>query len=265
MVHLSAVPGITEGVTVMIDEETRRKLRELKMDAFVDALDSQEASINNYVSMDFDQRLTIAVDEFYATKNRESAKRLNHLAKFRYPEADLMTLYYEGRPINKNEIVALGTCGYINTATNLVINGYTGSGKTHLSCALGKEACRRLHRTKYIRMPDLLELLNTAMELNHSISSTVTKLSNYHLLIIDEWLVDIPSEREVRFLLEIFEKRYDQWPTIFDTQYKTSEWHARLGGGVIADAILDRIVHNCKTINLGSANMRALFAGRVTT
>lgn len=246
----------------MINEETRRKLRELGLEAFVEALDNQEASLSNYVSLDFDQRLTIAVDEFYATRNHEKYKRFSRLAKFRYPEADLGTLYYEGRPIDKNEIVALGTCGFINTATNLVINGYTGSGKTHLSCAIGKEACRRLHRTKYIRMPHLLETLNLAMEQNHSISSAVTKLSNYHLLIIDEWLVDIPSEREVRFLLEIFEKRYDQWPTIFGTQYKTSEWHPRLGGGVIADSILDRIVHNCVTINLGKANMRALFAGR---
>lgn len=257
---MSEVLNTMEEVTPMINEETRRKLRELGLDGLVEALDSQEASLNNYVSLDFDQRLTIAIDEFYAVKNRDRAKRLIHLAKFRYPDADLSALYYEGRPINKNEIVALGTCGFINNATNLVINGFTGSGKTHLSCALGKEACLRLHRTKYIRMPELLESLNLAMEMNHSISRMVKKLSNYHLLIIDEWLVDIPSEREVRFLLEIFEKRYDQWPTIFGTQYKTSEWHPRLGGGVIADAIMDRIVHNCMTINLGKANMRALFA-----
>ena len=153
----------------MINEETRRKLRELGLDGLVEALDSQEASLNNYVSLDFDQRLTIAIDEFYAVKNRDRAKRLMHLAKFRYPDADLSALYYEGRPINKNEIVALGTCGFINNATNLVINGFTGSGKTHLSCALGKEACLRLHRTKYIRMPELLESLNLAMEMNHSI------------------------------------------------------------------------------------------------
>ena len=257
-----AAPSITEEVLLMISEETRRKLRELGMDAFVDALDNQEANLNNYVTLDFDQRLMIAVDEFYASKNRDRAKRLMHLAKFRFPDADLGALYYEDRPINKNEIVALGTCGYISTSTNLVINGYTGSGKTHLSCALGREACRRLHRTKYTRMPELLESLNLAMEMNHSISRMVKKLSNYHLLIIDEWLVDIPSEREVRFLLEVFEKRYDQWPTLFVTQYKTTEWHARLGGGVIADAIMDRIVHNCITINLGKTNMRALFASR---
>ena len=141
-----------------------------------------------------------------------------------------------------------------------MVNGFTGSGKTHLACALGKEACRHLHRTRYIRMPDMLEMLNLAEQTNQSIANAITKLSNYHLLIVDEWLLDIPSDKEDKYLLEIFERRYDQWPTIFCSQYKTSEWHPRLGGGVIADAIMDRIVHNAVTINSGKMNMRELLA-----
>ena len=114
-------------------------------------------------------------------------------------------------------------------------------------------------------MPDLLEMFNLAEQTGRSISSTVTKLANYHVLIIDEWLLDIPSEREIKYLLEVFEKRYDQWPTIFCTQYKISEWHPRLGGGVIADAILDRIVHNSEIINLGSKNMREFYSAHSLT
>lgn len=106
----------------------------------------------------------------------------------------------------------------------------------------------------------MLEMLNLAVQSGSSISSTVTKLSNYHLLIVDEWLLDIPSDQEDKYLLEIFERRYDQWPTIFCSQYKTSEWHPRLGGGVVADAILDRIVHNSMTINTGKLNMREFMA-----
>ena len=68
-------------------------------------------------------------------------------------------------------------------------------------------------------MPDMLEMFNLARETGKGITSVVTKLSNYHVLIIDEWLLDIPSEKEVKYLLEIFEKRYDAWPTIFCTQY----------------------------------------------
>ena len=88
----------------------------------------------------------------------------------------------------------------------------------------------------------------------------VKRYSTYHLLIVDEWLVEIPSEMEVKYLLEIFEIRYDLHPTIFCTQYKQSEWHPRLGGGVMADAIMDRIVHNADTVDLGKVNMRELLA-----
>ena len=72
--------------------------------------------------------------------------------------------------------------------------------------------------------------------------------------------MEIPSEMEVKYLLEIFEIRYDLHPTIFCTQYKQSEWHPRLGGGVMADAIMDRIVHNADTVDLGKVNMRELLA-----
>jgi DNA replication protein DnaC len=99
-------------------------------------------------------------------------------------------------------------------------------------------------------------MFNLAEQTGRSISSTVTKLANYHVLIIDEWLLDIPSEKEIKYLLEVFEKRHDQWPTIFCSQYKISEWHPRLGGGVIADAILDRLVHTSYRIELKGESLR---------
>lgn len=101
-----------------------------------------------------------------------------------------------------------------------------------------------------------MENLNLTEQTGGSISWAVTRLANYHMLIVDEWLLDIPSETEQKYLLEIFEKRYDMWPTIFCTQYKISEWHPRLGGGVLADAIMDRIVHNSIIISSGKYNMR---------
>lgn len=244
----------------MIGDETRRKLREMGLDALIEALDTQASDPATYDFMSFEERLGLAVDECYQTKRADRAKRLFRCAKLRYPNADINTMYYEDRDINRNEILQLGTCKFIETNTNIIINGFTGSGKTHLACALGKESCRHLHRTRYIRMPDLLEMLNLAMQEDNGISRIITKLANYHLLIIDEWLLEIPSETEDKYLLEIFEKRYDQWPTIFCSQYKTSEWHARLGGGVVADAVMDRIIHNSKTINSGSKNMREFLA-----
>ena len=245
---------------MMLNDETRRKLRELGLDALVEAVDAQDNDPATYTVMSFEDRLGLAVDECYLTKQNDKARRLLRYAKLRYPNADINTMYFDGRDINRNEIIQLGTCRFIDTRTNIIINGFTGSGKTHLACALGKEACRHLHRTRYIRMPDMLEMLNLAEQTNQSIANAITKLSNYHLLIVDEWLLDIPSDKEDKYLLEIFERRYDQWPTIFCSQYKISEWHPRLGGGVIADAIMDRIVHNAVTINSGKMNMRELLA-----
>lgn len=244
----------------MINDESRRKLRELQLDYMVDALDDQENSLSSYLNMSFDERLNLLIDVCYANKMADRAKRLAKCARLRYPNADINTMYYEGRDLDQNTILSLGTCSFINTHQNVIINGFTGSGKTHLACALGREACRHLHRTRYIRMPELLETLNLAMETKNSISSAVTKFTNYHLLIIDEWLLEPPTDKEDRYLLEILEKRYDQWPTIFCSQYKVGEWHSRLGGGVIADSIMDRIVHNSITINTGKTNMREFLA-----
>ena len=252
---LYAEQSITE-VSAMLNDETRRKLREMQMDALIEAFDEQEKNIATYAEFSFEKRITFAVDQCYATKNAARVKRLLNGAKLRFPDADVNTLCYEARGLNKDQILTLTTGSYFTRATNIVVNGPTGSGKTYLGCALGKEACRNLHRTRYYRMPEMLEMLNLAEHKGQGISRAVTKLANYHLLILDEWLLDVPSERECKYLLEIFEKRYDKWPTIFCSQYKQGEWYSRLGGNTMAEAVMDRIVHNCAVIYSGDVNMR---------
>lgn len=240
----------------MISDESKRKLRELGMDDLVEALHSQDVNQPAYSVLSFEERIDIAIDDFYNRKIAARANRLLKGAKLRFPDADITTMYYEGRELNRNQILELSTGNYFFNNQNIIINGFTGSGKTHIACALGKEACRRLHRTRYIRMPELLETLNLTEQMGSGISKAVTRFSNFHLLIIDEWLLEIPTEVEQKYLLEILEKRYDQWPTVFCSQYKVSEWHPRLGGGVLADAIMDRIVHKAEIVSAGKYNMR---------
>ncbi len=244
----------------MLNDESRRKIRELKIDELVDILDDQEQRLDIYASMSFDDRLSLAIDELYLRKNNKRAKRLISTAKLRYPAADINTLILEPRKLNKNRMLALASETYLMEARNIIINGYTGAGKTYLACAIAKEACRRLHKTRYVRLPKLLEEFNLATQTGSGISKLLKRYSSYHMLVLDEWLVEIPSEMEVKYLLEIFEVRYDLYPTIFCTQYKQAEWHPRLGGGVMADAIMDRIVHNADTVDLGKVNMRELLA-----
>ncbi|MBQ5961137.1 MAG: ATP-binding protein [Firmicutes bacterium] len=242
----------------MLNEESRRKIRELKLNELIDILDDQDGRPDVYAQMSFDDRLSLVLDELYHRTNSNRAKRLIKGAKLRYPTADINTLILEPRGLSKNRMLALSSESYFMDARNIIINGYAGAGKTFLACAIAKEACRRLHKARYIRLPMLLEEFNLATHTGSGISKLIKRYSSYHLLIVDEWLVEIPSEVEVKYLLEIFEVRYDLHPTVFCTQYKQAEWHPRLGGGVMADAIMDRIVHNADTVDLGRVNMRAL-------
>jgi len=245
----------------MISDETKRKVRELGLDELIDILEIQDDNPMLYAGMAFDERINMAIDSLYQQKNNSRTKRLIKQAKFRFSDADVNTIYYADRGLNKNQIIELSTCQYIRNNSSLILNGFAGSGKTFLACALGKSACRQLYRVRYIRMPDLLELRDEAVAEGHGISKILKMFSNYHLLLLDEWLMSDLSDEEVHFILELIEKRYDSKSTIFCAQYKVSDWHSRLGGGTLADAILDRIVHNSIRIDTGKLNMREHFSG----
>jgi DNA replication protein DnaC len=109
-------------------------------------------------------------------------------------------------------------------------------------------------------MQDLLALRDEATLTVKGVSKLIKQFSNYTLLLLDEWLIDELSEDELKFIYEIFERRHETASTIFCTQYKKEDWHARLGGEVHADAIMDRIVHNMTWIYSGELNMRAFKA-----
>ena len=162
----------------------------------------------------------------------------------------------EERRLDRSVIAGLDAGNYLEQRLNVVFQGATGSGKSHLLCALVKFACRARYRAVYVRMPDLAEQVTVASNKPGGVPKLVRKYATYNLLAIDEWLVDKPDELFKRFLLELMELRYDTVSTAFATQLATKEWHRQLGGDTIADTILDRIVHNAIWINTGEYNMR---------
>lgn len=110
----------------MINEETQRKLRNMKMEPLVEALQNQQSDLESYAPLDFDSRLTLAIDECYSVKLDDRIRRLTHIAKFRYPDADVHTLIMQGRGFSREEILGYASCGYIERHKNLIINGFTG-------------------------------------------------------------------------------------------------------------------------------------------
>lgn len=243
----------------MINEETRRKLREMCLEDMITALDQQNRD-PAYASLPFDDRLKILVDYAYQEKYNGKVKRLHKQAKFRIPSADLTDIYYTDRGLDKSLLLELGTCQFIRTNSNVIFQGFTGSGKSYLACCLGKQACRQGIRTRYIRLPDLLMLRDEATSGRQGTGKLLTKFSHYSLLILDEWLFEDLSEAELHFLFELVERRHDATSTVFCTQYKLENWHSRLGGGILADSIMDRIVHKAVHVYAGNMNMRELLA-----
>jgi DNA replication protein DnaC len=239
----------------MMNEETRRKLREMNICEMATALDIQEQD-PNYVALAFDVRLQMAVDYLYQEKYNGRIQRLIKQSKFRIPNADMNSVIYNGRGLDQNAILELSTCQFINRSSHVILQGFTGSGKTYLACALGKQACKQRIRTRYIRLPDILMEHDEARLVSMAKAKLLKKYCGYGLLVIDEWLLEDVSDEEQHFLFELIERRHDAASTIFCTQYRKADWHARLGGGIHADAIMDRIVHNAVWIETGDINMR---------
>lgn len=245
----------------MIDEETRRKLRELNMGEMVEALEAQDAD-RTTAAVPFDERVRMMVDYAYEAKRQSSVKRLVQRARLRFPDAEMGEVIYEGRGIDGILIREAGTCQFMDSASNVVIEGCTGTGKSYLACCLAKQACKRRRSARYIRLPDLLMERDELAATERSNAKILRKYARYELLVIDEWLTEDVDDLEISFLFELVERRYAEKSTVLCTQYTPAEWHGRLGGGVQADAMVDRLVHGSIRIDLGNVNVRKLLAER---
>lgn len=133
-------------------------------------------------------------------------------------------------------------------------------GKRYLACCLAKQACRMRRSARYIRLPDLLMERDELAATERSNAKILRKYARYEILVLDEWLTEDVNDVDISFLFELIERRYAAKSTVLCTQYTPAEWHGRLGGGVQADAMVDRLVHGAVRIDLGDVNVRKLLA-----
>jgi DNA replication protein DnaC len=136
-----------------------------------------------------------------------------------------------------------------------MITGPTGVGKTWIACALAQKACREGYTALYLRLPKLLQELPIAKG-DGSYTKLLTRLARIDVLILDDWGLSRLMAEQRRDLLEILEDRYDSRSTIVTSQLPMDKWHDSIGDPTLADAILDRLVHNAYKINLKGASMR---------
>lgn len=253
--HLSEVHHIME--ETQMNRDTYEKIVALRLPGMAKTYLEQE-EMEDILQLTFDQRLELLVDAEVDSQRIHKIERLINNAHFAESKASITQIkYYADRHLDREQILSLATNEYIKKHENVLIIGATGAGKSYIGCALGVEACNSGLKVKYIRLPDLL----SELELSRIQGTYKNKIKQYEkcdLLILDEWLLVNTSNIEQQDILEVLEKRYRIHSTILCSQFDVGGWHSKLGGGALADAILDRIVPKSHTIKiLGDKSMRS--------
>lgn len=240
----------------MINAATINKLIEMRLTTMADAFRYQ-LNDGKFKELSFEERVGIMVDQEWAKRRNNKLLRLIKKAEFRYPNASIEDIeYHADRKLDRTQILRLSGCSYIEEKRNLIIMGASGNGKSYMACAFGVAACRNYYTTKYVRLPDLLDELAVAR--GEGIYKKVMKqYKKISLLILDEWLLTPLKPTQAMDLLEIIEARHQNASSIFCTQFSPGGWHEKIGEATLADAILDRIVHDSYTIFIdGRVSMR---------
>ena len=240
----------------MLNEQTIEKLNNLRLHSMVKAF-REQAEDPAAAGLSFDDRFGLIVDRQWLDRKNAQIARLTKSATFKFSRATVENIeYHADRKLNKDLILQLAMGNYIANKNNVIVLGASGAGKSYMGCALGTTACRQLIKTKYIRLPELLEDLHIARG-EGRYKKVLASYKKYQLLIIDEWLIRPLTDGQTAELFEIVESRYGEASTIFIAQSAPAGWYQMIGEGRIADAILDRIVHNSHEILIeGEISMR---------
>lgn len=239
----------------MLHEPTIEKLRTLHLGAMATAWQTQREDPKIH-DLDFDSRFGLLVDaEHMARDNKRLARALRE-AKLRLPNACIEDIdFAPKRELDRTLLRQLGSAAWIRLHANVIVTGATGTGKSYLACALAVAACRAGMRALYRRVPRLLEELALA-HADGTYTRLLGRLAKADLLVLDDWGIAPLRDQERRDMLEILEDRHGVRSTVVTSQLPVEKWHDYLGDPTIADALLDRVVHNAHRIKLKGPSRR---------
>lgn len=238
----------------MLTEQTLEKLYDMRLTGMADAFkDQQVQTAMNELS--FDERFAFLVDQHWTWKEDRRMKTLLRKARLKDNACIEDIDYRTPRGIDKSVILKLSGCDWIKNAQNIIITGPTGVGKTYLACAMANRACRKGMAALYKRTPRLFQEIAVARA-----DGTYPKLMNQLLktkvLILDDFCITPMKDDERKDLLEVIEDRQGLASTIISTQIPMKNWFESIGDPTMADAILDRLIHNAHKVELKGESMR---------
>jgi len=203
----------------------------------------EQLSMPDITGLSFEERLGLLVDrEIILREDRKLQSRLKQ-ARLRQKATIEAIDFRNQRGVDKSEILSLASCEWIKQQHNIIITGPAGVGKTFLACALAQKACRKGFSSGYYRIPRLLHELSVSKG-DGTYDSSLKKIAKIDVLILDDWGLSVLTESQRKDMLEILDDRYQLKSTIITTQFPIEKWYEIIGDPTIADAILDRVVHN---------------------
>ena len=238
----------------MLNQQTVDKMNAMKFSAMAEAFEQQLGS-GEHAKLSFEERVGLLVDcEWTAREQRKLTRRLRS-AKLRHSASLENVNFKHPRGLNRQQVLSLGSCSWIQERHHVVITGPTGIGKSFLACAFAERACRRGFTARYVRMPRLLHELAVGRG-DGSYIRLLGRLAKLDLLAIDDWLLAPLRDAERRDLIEVIEDRSERASTLIASQLLAKDWHEVIGDPNQADAICDRLLHNAHRIDLKGPTMR---------
>jgi DNA replication protein DnaC len=245
----------------MLNQQTINKLHELKLTGMAEAF-ADQIKQPDMDSLSFAERFGLIVDRQWTWKENNRMERYLKNARMKLDACVEDIDYKTPRGIDQSVMMSLISCDWVRRHHNIIITGPTGAGKTFLACALTNKACREGFRALYVRSPKFSYQMALAKG-DGSYGKTINKLSKAHVLVIDDLGLAPMTDAERRDLLEVVEERHSHASTIVTSQLPVENWHEQIGDPTIADAILDRLIHNAHKINLSMKgdSLRKKYAG----
>lgn len=244
----------------MLQQQSLTQLRTLKLSGMADALDLQWQQSQTYDELSFNERIGLMIQQEITSRENKRLQRLLKSARFKMFARMEDIDFTHPRGLMKNQVATLQTGDWITKHRNLIITGPTGCGKTFLACAIGHYACHQGASVRYFRATRLFETL-TISHGDGSYLKLINQIAKADILIIDDWGLEQLTQSQRNDLLEIMDDRHGNKSTIVTSQLPTEKWHTAIGDATLADAILDRLLHNAHKLKLKGESMRKLKSG----
>ena len=235
------------------------QLRSLKLGGIADALEQQLEQPATHDDLSFIERLSLLVDREACSRSNARVARLLKTAQLKIQAQPDDVNYTHPRGLNKSAFAALLSGQWISGHQNVFFTGPTGCGKTYLACVLATQACRQGYSVRYFRTSRLLETLSIAHH-DGRFSKLIAQLAKTDVIVLDDWGLEKLDLGQRNDLLELMEDRHGSKSTLITSQLPVKQWHSAIGDATLADAILDRLVHNSHRIPLKGKSMRSMNA-----